>query len=302
MVDTGKKAVGTDLCSLALADTRRVPIETWIREAKPVIEKLTEMHGKKEATYAAFGATALGALGYTRTTKDVDIVIKAESKSFKDVASEIARDFSFTICENEKVCMLVKEVDGYYFVIELWDDFIYVMNCDDQMWRRARVAQGLGIPMLTLSVEDMIASKLGRYFVNRRSEDIVDISFLLKQYGIADYTYFIERIQKIKREGKTIDDFLFEEILKISEILGRDKTVAFHSQIAARRPYKQLLEKIMFKIAKDSKEVKEVADKAMLNAKEANQLLKILEIKAGTGGFGLPQHPDAIIAKVLRGE
>jgi len=300
MVDTGKRTTRTDICSLALADSRKVPIETWVREAKPVIEKLTQMHGQREATYAAFGATALGALGYTRTTKDVDIVIKAESKSFKDVASEIAGDFGFTVCEGEKVRMLVKEVDGYYFVIELWDDFIYVMDCDDQMWGRTRVAQGLGIPMLTLSVEDMVASKLGRYFMNHRSEDIVDISFLVKEYGIGDYAYFIERIQKIKREGKTVDDFLFEEILKISEILGRGKAVEFHSQIASRRPYKQLLERIMFKLARDSNGVKEVAGKAMLNPKEASRLLKMLEIKAVEGGFELPHHPDAVIAKVLR--
>ena len=300
MVDIGKKTRKTDLCSTALTDNRKVPNEIWIRESKPVLEKLLSLEGEGKIKYAAFGATALGALGYTRATKDVDIVVKPLNMNFGEIAQALSADFNLTKCKNDdKVQMLVKEVGDYYFVLELWNNFIYVMDCDDEMWLRTRTGQRLGLPLTTLSVEDMIASKLGRYFFKHPQEDIYDIAFLLKEYGIKDFKYFIARIEKITREGKTIDDFLFEEILKLSELLGIEKTTELHSQIVERRPYRQLLERIMFQYSKESKDGKDLAGKTFLNKNLLEKMLKSLEIIETKKGFEIPKNPNSKITAFL---
>ena len=60
------------------------------------------------------------------------------------------------LCRGSTVQMLVKEIDGFLFVIELWDNYIYVMDCDDAMWAKTQLGQTA--PTITLSTEDMISS------------------------------------------------------------------------------------------------------------------------------------------------
>lgn len=302
MVDIGVKTRKTDLCSIALSDTRKVPIEIWVRETKPIIERLTALQTERKLTYAAFGATALGALGYTRATKDVDLVVKKEEWTCEKVADVLSEEFGLTICkkESQKVIMLVKEIEGYHFVIELWDDYIYVMDCDEQMWKRTQVGQNLGFPIITLSTEDMVSSKLGRFFVQKQREDISDIAFLLKSFGIRHLDYFVERIGLIKREGKTIDDFLFEEMFELSKLLGSAELVKIQTEIVKRRPYGQLLNRIMFNFAKECSNLEEMAEKALLQKGELETILKKLQIETKGKGFSIPDNPDGMISKVLK--
>lgn len=301
MVDIGLKTRKTDLCSTALADTRKVPIEIWVRETKPIIERLTALQTENKLTYAAFGATALGALGYSRATKDVDIVVKKEEWNCEKVAEVLSEEFNLTVCkkEGQKVIMLVKEIEGYHFVIELWDDYIYVMDCDDQMWKRAQVGQNLGFPIITLSTEDMVSSKLGRFFVEKQKEDIMDIAFLLKTYGIRNFDYFVQRIEKIKRHGKTIDEFLFEEMVELSKLLGKTDLEKIHAEIVKRRPYKQLLVRIMFNFSRECSNLDEMAEKTILQKGELEAILKKLQMETKGKGFTIPKNPDGVIAKVL---
>ncbi len=302
MVDIGSKTRKTDICSIAIADNRKVPIGIWVRETKQIIEKLTTLQTERKLTYAAFGATALGALGYSRATKDVDIVVKKEELTCEKVAEVLSEEFGLTVCkkEGQKVIMLVKEIEDYHFVVELWDDCIYVMDCDDQMWKRAQVGQNLGFPIITLSTEDMVSSKLGRFFVEKQKEDITDIAFLLKTYGIRNFDYFVKRIERIRRHGKTIDDFLFEEMVGLSELLGNDELIKLHTEIVKRRPYKQLLDRIMFKFAKESKGLDELSAKVYLQKRETENILKMLKIEMGAKVFTIPKNPDGIISDVLK--
>ena len=301
MVDLGKRAKATDICSAAASDTRKVPIGIWVRETKPIIERLTSWQHEKKAAFAAFGATALGALGYSRSTKDVELVVKAGEWAFDYLAQELAKDFGFTKCPGgiNKVLTLVKEIEGYHYVIELWDDYIYVMDCDGEMWKRVAVGQSLGFPLATLSVEDLASSKLGRFFVEHKREDIMDIAFLLKDYGIKDFDYFVQRIRKIKRGGQTIDDFLFEEVTALSTILGTEETTRLHSEIVNRKLYRQLLDRIMFKLAKESKNVDELADKTFLYRKDVKSILAKLGIAETGSGFSIPKSPNSIITALV---
>ncbi len=303
MVELEKRAGAKDICSIAVADARKVPIDIWVRETKPVIERLTSWQNEDKAAYAGFGATALGALGYSRSTKDVDLVVKAGEWTFDRLARELAKEFGFTKCPRNvsRVQMLVKETEGYYYVVELWDDYIYVMDCDGEMWRRVAVGQSLGFPLVTLSVEDMVSSKLGRFFIEHRREDIADIAFLLREYGVSDFGYFVQRIQKIKRAGQTIDDFLFEEIAALAELLGNDETAKLHSEIVKRKPYRQLLERVMFKFAKESSDLGELAQKAFLRRKDAESILKKLGIAETKPGFSIPKNPNSMITELVRG-
>ena len=302
MVDFGRKPKKTDICTNAASDTRKVPIGIWVRETKPITERLTAFQNEGKATYAAFGATALGALGYSRSTKDVDIVIKPGTLGFDELSAELAKEFGLTKCPRgeDRVQMLVKEVEGYHYVVELWNDYIYVMDCDKEMWKRTTIGQELGFPAITLSVEDMVSSKLGRYFVEHKPEDITDIAFLLRQYGIKDYNYFVDRIQKIKRNGQTIDDFLFEEISELTSRLGRKETIALHAEIVKRKLYRQLLERIMFKFAKESKTIDEIADKTLLPSGAAEAILNKLGITNAKAGFEIPDNPNAIISSLVK--
>jgi len=304
MVDFGRKPKKADVCTNAASDTRKVPIGIWVRETKPITERLTAFKNEGKATYAAFGATALGALGYSRSTKDVDIVIKPGTLGFDELSAELAKEFGFIKCPRgeDRVQMLVKEVEGYHYVVELWNDYIYVMDCDKDMWKRTRIGQGLGFPAITLSIEDLVSSKLGRYFVEHKPEDIIDIAFLLRQHGIKDYNYFVDRIQKIKRNGQTIDDFLFEEITALAESLGAEETAELHSEIVSRKPYRQLLETIMFKLAKESGNLDELAAKALLRRKDAELLINKLGITETRSGFTIPKSPNAIITALAKDE
>lgn len=302
MVDFGKKNRGTDICSLAQADARKVPIEIWVKETKPIVDELNVLQNEGKLNYAAFGAAALGALGYARSTKHVDIVVKARHLPFSDIAGAIAKEFGFTKClrgEN-RIQMLVKEIGGYHYVLELWNDYVYVMDCDDEIWKKVVVGQSLGFPARTLSIEDMVSSKLGRFFTEHRREDITDMAFLLKNNGVSDFDYFVNRIQKIRRGNQTIDNFLFEEMSSLSEILGHEETAKLHSEIVNRRLYAQLLERMAFQFAKKAASVEEMARLSILTKKDAASILKKLGIRREKAGFTLPKNPNAIITRLVK--
>ncbi len=301
MVEFQNRKQGESICAKAVKDSRKVPINIWVQETKPVVEKLTQWQQEHKIKFAAFGATALGALGYTRPTKDVDLVIKPQEWGFDKVSQVLSKEFGFALCPRgiNKVQMLVKEIDGFHFVIELWDNYIYVMDCDDAMWAKTQLGQNLGFPTITLSTEDMISSKLGRFFVEHAQEDITDIAFLLKEHGIGNYAYFVQRIEKIRRNGKTIDDFLYEEVLSLAKIIGQSQAATVHTEIVKRRPYRQLLERIMFQLSKQCKTEDEIAQHAVLKPREAKDLLKKLGIEKTEEGFQTPKNPNAIISGIL---
>ncbi|MBI5036508.1 hypothetical protein HZC09_04140 [Candidatus Micrarchaeota archaeon] len=301
MVDLQDKKQEDNLCAKATRDSRKVPIEIWVQQTKPVVEKLTQWRKEHKIEFAAFGATALGALGYARPTKDVDLVIKPQEWAFSQISQTLSEEFGFTRCPRGtgKVQMLAKEIGGFHFVVELWDNYIYVMDCDEAMWARTRIGQNLGFPAITLSTEDMVSSKLGRFFVEHAQEDITDIAFLLKEHGIRDYAYFAQRIQKIRRSGKTIDDFLFEEMLSLAEIIGKKPATLLHTEIVKRRPYRQLLERIMFRFSKQCKNAEEISELALLTKKETEAVLGKLGIEQTGKGFQTPKGPDSIISRIL---
>ena len=73
-----------------------------------------------------------------------------------DKVSKCFQRIWFALAGGSTVQMLVKEIDGFHFVIELWDNYIYVMDCDDAMWAKTQLGQTA--PTITLSTEDMISS------------------------------------------------------------------------------------------------------------------------------------------------
>jgi len=136
--------------------------------------------------------------------------------------------------------------------------------------------------------------------VEKQKEDITDIAFLLKTYGIRNFDYFVKRIEKIKRHGKTIDEFLFEEMVELSKLLGRAELEKIHTEIVKRRPYKQLLERIMFNFSKECSSLDEMAEKAMLQKGELESILKKLQIETKGKEFTIPKNPDGVISNVLK--
>ncbi len=182
------------------AKIERTEIDTkiWMPEVSR-FANILESNGIK---YAIFGAGALAVQNVMiRPTIDIDFVVEDY-----DSAISVMREQP-----NLKSSNLEKERDGiqvadFYFqsgiTIQIWDNNMYSLPMTEDSWARIGIKSVAGFSSVwSISMEDLIVSKVGRYTQqikdehesNKNARDIVATMYTLAK---PDFKYVIKRLSE----------------------------------------------------------------------------------------------------------
>ena len=176
----------------------RTEIESkiWVPEAL----RFGNILGSNGIKYAIFGACALAIQNVMmRPTIDIDFVVKDYDRTVSVMLEQ----------PNLKSSNLEKERDGiqvadFYFksgiTIQIWDNNMYSLPMTEDSWRRIVFKPVTGYSIYSISMEDLIVSKVGRstqqmtaskYEANK---DVLDIITTMQYLTRPDFKYVIQRL------------------------------------------------------------------------------------------------------------
>lgn len=224
----------------------RTEIDTkiWVPEASR-FGNLLEYNGIK---YAIFGAGALAVQNVMiRPTIDIDFVVDDYDKAISLLKEQTELDSK----------ILEKERDGipvadFYFksgiTVQIWDNNMYSLPMTDDSWARI-VSKPVGgyDSIWSISMEDLIVSKVGRYTQQIRDEyeankNVRDIVATMQALVKPDFKYVIQRLSEgARREnlGKfskihNLNGYFVKEVeiyRKIAESFDSEKIAKFTASV-----------------------------------------------------------------------
>jgi len=176
----------------------RTEIDTkiWVPEASR-FGNLLESNGIK---YAIFGAGALAVQNVTiRPTIDIDFVVDDYNKAISLLKEQ--PELSSKNLEKERDGIPVAD---FYFksgiTVQIWDNNMYSLPMTDDSWARI-VSKPVGgyDSIWSISMEDLIVSKVGRYTQQIRDEyeankNVRDIVATMQALAKPDFKYVIQRL------------------------------------------------------------------------------------------------------------
>lgn len=188
------------------AASAEVPSKIWIPEAY----RFSSLLGSNNIKYAIFGAGSLAVHNViVRPTIDIDLVVDDYDKA--------------VMLLNEQPGIIGKELgrekDGiqvgdFHFqtgvTVQIWDNNLYSLPMTDESWSRvaARPVPGYGL-IPSISMEDLIISKVGRYTQKRsgsqyeadkNAQDVVSAMAALSR---PDIKYAIKRLKEGARRERS---------------------------------------------------------------------------------------------------
>jgi len=177
---------------------KRTEIDTkiWVPEASR-FGNLLESNGIK---YAIFGAGALAVQNVTiRPTIDIDFVVDDYNKAISLLKEQ--PELSSKNLEKERDGIPVAD---FYFksgiTVQIWDNNMYSLPMTDDSWARI-VSKPVGgyDSIWSISMEDLIVSKVGRYTQQIRDEyeankNVRDIVATMQALAKPDFKYVIQRL------------------------------------------------------------------------------------------------------------
>lgn len=181
----------------------------WI----PTAIKITNMLEENKIQYAIFGAAALAAHDIIiRPTIDIDIVV--DENDYENSCQIMKEKPGLIKSNTEKDKDRIQVADFYYndgTCVQIWKNNLYSLNMDNDSWSRilSRYISGYDDPIKTICIEDLIVSKIGRYYQQQKSngyeanKNINDILFSIKSLKSPDYPYIIKRLKEGARRETT---------------------------------------------------------------------------------------------------
>jgi hypothetical protein len=269
------------------------PPQKWLPEAY----RFGEILGTNKIKYAIFGAGSLAAHQIiTRPTIDIDFVVDDYPKAIKLIEDQ----------PNLSSKNLKKDNDGipvadFHFnsgvSVQIWNRNLYSLPMNSLSWQKAsiRTIPGYG-NLWTISVEDIIVSKVGRYSQqryqnkNEANKNILDILLTIIALKRPDYRYIIERLKEGARKESSsssalhsLDWFFIREIEPYNEKIGKidyEKVSQFVSKIVMSIRSREV-EYYLLNSLRKLKNIKKFQQRFMLNDKSLITLLqrwKFIEI------------------------
>lgn len=240
--------------------------------------------------YAIFGAGALAVQNVMiRPTIDIDFVVENYDKAVSIMREQ----------PNLKSANLQKERDriqvaDFYFqsgiTIQIWDNNMYSLPMTDESWERTVFKPVGGYNSIwSISIEDLIVSKVGRYsqqFKENKYEankNVKDIIATIQTLTKPDYKYIIQRLDEgARREtlGKfsrihNLNWYFIKEVetyKKMAESFDGEKTGKFISTILVQSK-SQSIDYWMLHSLRKGKSIKKFKTDFMLDEKNWKILL-----------------------------
>jgi len=173
--------------------------ETWLPEAS----HFGNLLGNNGIKYAIFGAGALAVQNVMiRPTIDIDFVVNDYEKAIAILREQPELNSSNLQKERDGI-----QVADFYFksgiTIQIWDDNMYSLPMTEDSWKRIAFKPVGGYDSIwSISMEDLIVSKVGRYTQQIKNssyeanKNVRDIVTSIQALARPDFKYVIQRLEE----------------------------------------------------------------------------------------------------------
>lgn len=148
-------------------------------------EKLLQLLNEHDVDYIVIGAVAGAAHGHIRSTKDIDIFIRATSANAKKVRN-VLEEFGYDVTDLTIEEMLKRKIlfRGYWLEVDIHPS-VTGIHSFDKAWKEKLLAEYKGTPTYFASLNDLIKMKkaAGRPKDKLDLEVLMEIKRQLKQKG-----------------------------------------------------------------------------------------------------------------------
>jgi len=199
-----------------------VPVSVWRKSALDILS-LLESNSIK---CALFGAAGLGVHNiHWRSTYDIDIVVDDFDKASELLQKHKDRYELIAQHDLEHPSLNYNDKLAVGAQLQIWNNELYAIKMVNESWQRVERKYLDDGVYPVISLEDLLASKVGRfqtmqhsmnYIANQQAEDIAGIIYAI--HNKADYNYLAKRIKSGSRRqggvGKQINLswYLIQEI------------------------------------------------------------------------------------------
>lgn len=180
-------------------DRVEVNAEIWLPEAS----HFGNLLGANGIKYAIFGAGALAVQNVMiRPTIDIDFVVNDYEKAISILREQPELNSSKLQKERDSI-----QVADFYFksgiTIQIWDDNMYSLPMTEDSWARIAFKPVGGYSSIwSISMEDLIVSKVGRYTQQIKdspyeaNKNVRDIVTTIQALAKPDFKYVLQRLEE----------------------------------------------------------------------------------------------------------
>jgi hypothetical protein len=220
--------------------------------------------------YAIFGAGALAVHNVmVRPTIDIDFVVNDYEKAINLLKQQPNIDSSNLEKERDGI-----QVADFYFksgiTVQIWDNNLYSLPMNDDSWSRIVLGQVPGYGTIrSISMEDLIVSKVGRYTQQRKDnkyeadKNVKDIVATMQTLSKPDFKYLIKRLKEgARRESISnsskihrLDWYFVREVHAyqgVARLLKYDKIAKFVATVLVNSRSMQIEYELLHSLRKSS--------------------------------------------------
>lgn len=241
--------------------------------------------------YAIFGAGSLAVHNVmVRPTIDIDFVVD----DYKKAIDLLKQQQNIASSDLEKERDGIQVVDFYFksgITVQIWDNNLYSLPMNDNSWSRTVLGQVPGYGTIkSISMEDLIVSKVGRYIQQRKGSEyeadknVKDIVATIETLPKPDFKYVIQRLKEGARRESTsnsskihgLDWYFVREVsvyLDVARLMRYDKIEKFVANVLVNSRSMLIEYELLHSLRKMSS-IRKFQSKFMLDEKHLVLLLK----------------------------